>query len=170
LRPPILCANLALNSIKNTKPFNAFVADNPKTETSSPVWGEHAFIGETWEPTFSPLDSLQLDRLDFLKVDVDGNELSVLRSGENLLKKYKPVLYFENDLRDRSPSLFNFVLSLGYRLFFHYAPIFQPNNYYANPNNVFDRNICSLMMLAVPPHVQTPDNLREVQNIYDWWE
>lgn len=167
----ILCANLALNDIRNVKPINAFVADNTDVNTGSAVWGEHAYIGDTWTPTFTSLDRLDIDRLSFIKVDVDGNELEVLRSGICLIDKYRPVLYFENDLQDKSKALLDFVLGRGYRVFFHVAPIFRPDNYYRNPLNAWaPKNICSLMMLALPPGLEPPvGNLREVGNSEDWW-
>jgi FkbM family methyltransferase len=36
-----------------------------------------------------------LTRLDFIKVDVEGMELSVFRGAQQTLKKFRPVLYFE---------------------------------------------------------------------------
>jgi hypothetical protein len=41
IEPPfnVLCANLALNGIVNTKPFNAFVATSAEVDTGSAVWG-----------------------------------------------------------------------------------------------------------------------------------
>jgi FkbM family methyltransferase len=36
-----------------------------------------------------------LDRLDLIKIDVDGHELPVLRGGLNLLKKFHPILLME---------------------------------------------------------------------------
>lgn len=167
----ILCSNLALNDIKNTKPINAFVADSPNVDTSSPVWGKFAYVGENWEPTFAPLSNLHLERLNFIKIDVDGSELSVLKSGTGLIRKFRPVLYFENDVKDKSAALLEFVLELGYRIFFHPAPIFQPDNYFKNPVNAWaPNNICSLMMLAIPSEIaKMPTNLREVKTSGDWW-
>lgn len=167
----ILCANLALNDIRNVKPINAFVADSTEVSTGSAVWGDHAYIGDTWSPTFTSLDRLDIDRLSFIKVDVDGNELEVLRSGIRIIDKYHPVLYFENDLQDKSKALLDFVLGRGYRIFFHLAPIFRPDNYCRNPLNAWaPKNICSLMMLALPPGNEPPvGNLREVISSEDWW-
>ncbi len=36
-----------------------------------------------------------LPRLDFIKVDVEGMELSVFRGAQQSLKKFRPVIYFE---------------------------------------------------------------------------
>lgn len=166
----MLCANLALNDITNVKPINAFIADNPKVDTASDVWGKFAYVSENWDTTFVSLDELKLEKLNFLKIDVDGHELTVLQSGVQSIKKFQPILYFENDSQEKSKPLLQFVFDLGYRIFFHPAPIFQPNNFYGNPVNAWaPRNINSLMMLALPRDVPPPGNLREAKSSSDWW-
>jgi FkbM family methyltransferase len=168
----ILAANLALNDIKNVKPINAFVADRQDGSVANEVWGQYANVGETWAPQFIALDALDIQRLDFLKIDVDGFELDVIKSGINLINKYRPVLYFENDMKPMSRDLIAFVLSLGYRIYFHPAPIFQPNNFFENTNNHWaPRSIVSLMMLALPDDQAPPlIGAREVLSADDWWD
>jgi len=169
----VLCANLALNGIVNTKPINAFVATSDAVETSSAVWGTHAYTGETWRPHFIGLDSLELNALDLLKVDVDGKELEVLRSGEMQIERFRPVLYFENDMKEASAELLSFVIDkLGYELYWHVAPVFDQNNYFGNPNNHWaPRNICSLMVLGIPAErKQKRTDLPRVLNKDDWWD
>jgi len=167
----ILCANLAINGLKNVKPINSFVANSNDVETSSPVWGKYAFVSEIWETQYLKLDDILLPRLDFMKVDVDGNELAVLKSGVRHIEKYKPIIYFENDLKDRSPDLLQWIMALGYRVFFHLAPIFLGNNFYENPENAWaPKVIHSLMMLAVPDGNPIPIGLREVESPNDWWQ
>jgi FkbM family methyltransferase len=39
--------------------------------------------------------ALQLDRLDFVKADIEGWELALLRGGENTLRRFRPVLVLE---------------------------------------------------------------------------
>ena len=34
-------------------------------------------------------------KIDFIKIDVDGYEINVLKSGKKLINKYKPLIYFE---------------------------------------------------------------------------
>ena len=167
----ILCSNLAINNINNVKPINAFVAKDANVDTASPVWGKFAFVSEIWETSFFQIDAIGSQRLDFIKIDVDGNELTVLQSGEKLIRHFMPVIYFENDIQDRSPALLQWVMDLGYRVFFHWAPIFSPDNFYGNPENHWSpQKISSLMMLAVPPGKPVPDNLREAKKPSDWWE
>jgi FkbM family methyltransferase len=42
-------------------------------------------------------DENKLDRIDLIKIDVEGYELKVLRGAEQVLRKYSPVLFIELD-------------------------------------------------------------------------
>ena len=167
----VLCANLALNGIRNTKPINAFIATSDQVETGG-AWGKYAYVGETWEPRFLALDALDLSACDLLKVDVDGKELDVLQSGAMQIERHRPVLYFENDVREASPPLLSFVMDkLGYDLYWHPAPIFEENNFFGNPVNHWPKNILSLMVLGVPSErQQVIPNLQRVMGRDDWWQ
>ena len=72
------------------------------------------------------LDSMipEDQKIDFVKIDVEGGEFNVLRGGEKLLKKNKPIIIFEcgiggSDYYNTDPLLlFNFVTkTLGLRLY-----------------------------------------------------
>ena len=169
----VLCANLALNGIVNTRPINAFVSSERDVDTGSAVWGPHAYVGQTWEPEFVALDSLQLQRCDLVKIDVDGKELEVLKSGEMLIERFRPVLYFENDVKNKSVELLGFAGGkLGYDLYWHPAPIFQPNNFFGNPiNHWAPHEVCSRMILGIPNERRdTVADLKRVHDAGEWWE
>jgi FkbM family methyltransferase len=169
----VLCANLALNGIANTNPINAFVASSDQVDTASPVWGPNAFVSETWGASFMALDDLDLPSCRLIKVDVDGKELEVLMSAEMLIERFRPVLYVENDVREASPALIEFIQrKLGYRLYWHPAPIFRPDNFFGNPANHWEpRNIVSLMMLGLPAEMDAGhDQLSAVKGPQDWWQ
>jgi FkbM family methyltransferase len=63
------------------------------------------------------------DKLDFIKIDVEGMELQVLRGGQKLVRRFLPVLYVEInaaglDRQDLSVSQLESELStLGYHFF-----------------------------------------------------
>jgi FkbM family methyltransferase len=168
----ILCANLALNSIRNTKPINAFVATNDKVDTSSKVWGEFAYVSQAWSTQYLALDALDLAACALIKVDVDGKELEVLQSGEMQIERCRPVLYFENDVREASADLLSYAMqTLGYDLYWHPAPIFDEDNFFGNPvNHWAPKNIVSSMVLGIPSEqkVEIP-NLRRITDKSDWW-
>ena len=168
----VLCANLALNSIRNTKPINAFIATSDRVDTGG-AWGKYAYVSEMWEPQFIPLDGLDLAACDLIKIDVDGKELDVLESGAMQIERYRPVLYFENDARERSPALLSFVIDkLGYDLFWHPAPIFDENNFFGNPTNHWaPQNVMSLMMLGTPAEKKLKvEGLLPVIDRNVWWD
>jgi FkbM family methyltransferase len=56
---------------------------------------------------------------DFLKIDVEGHELAVLRGGLNILEMHRPTLLIECEARHRPDGdvgpVFNFLQSLGYQ-------------------------------------------------------
>lgn len=62
------------------------------------------------------IDSLEIDRLDFLKLDVEGMELDVLRGAHAALVRHRPILLLEVIKSDRV-ALESLVSGLGYRVF-----------------------------------------------------
>src|SRR5579862_6930532 len=168
----ILCANLALNAIRNTRPINVFIATNDKVDTGGP-WGKYGYVSEKWETPFMALDQLDMEACHLIKVDVDGKELEVLQSGEMQIERFRPVLYVENDNKALSSALIAFIMGkLGYDLYWHPAPIFERDNFYGNPvDHWAPQGIHSLMMVCVPPERSQPvQGLRRVAGPEDWWD
>ncbi|MDA7669971.1 FkbM family methyltransferase [Akkermansiaceae bacterium] len=69
------------------------------------------------------LDSLNLDRLDYLKIDVEGYEENVIKGGLNTINNFKPIIVIEcmedynlgSIISDKTlKSRFNNLLDLGY--------------------------------------------------------
>ena len=146
----VLCANLALNGIRNVKALNCFIADLPEVDMSGP-WGKYGFVSAIWGATVVSIDSLGIESCSFIKIDVDGKELEVLKSANGLIGKNRPILYFENDDRGVSPALLDHAMRLGYDVYWHPAPIFDAANFFGNPiNHWAPNNIMSLMVLGIP--------------------
>lgn len=66
----------------------------------------------------------ELERIDLLKIDVEGAELPTLRGANDLLRRHRPVVLFEcgPDLQlqhfgYKRPDLFDFFSELGYDLY-----------------------------------------------------
>jgi FkbM family methyltransferase len=100
------------------------------------------------------LDSLDVLYVSFIKIDVEGAERDVLLGARALIERDKPVLYVENDRREKSAELITLLTELGYRLFWHKPPLFNPSNFRGHPDNVFGA-IVSLNMLCL--HKDDPD-------------
>ncbi len=167
----VLCANLALNGIRNTMPVNAFIAATEHPDTSGP-WGPTAYVAEPWRTHFLALDALELQACHLMKIDVDGNEVEVLKSGEMQIERFRPVLYFENDVHEKSEQLLSFAMhTLGYDLYWHAAPIFDEDNFLGNRvNHWAPDEIVSLMIVGVPAERRSPvANLVRIANASEWW-
>lgn len=73
------------------------------------------------------LDSLNLQDVDFIKIDVEGSELEVLKGAEQTLARCKPTLqieisYTENGVDTTHAAVEQFLHSLGYEAGFGYNP------------------------------------------------
>ncbi len=67
------------------------------------------------------LDALDLPRIGFLKVDVEGHELAMLQGAEGLLRRDGPAILVEAEERHRPraiASIVEFLGGLGYRGFY----------------------------------------------------
>ena len=67
-----------------------------------------------------PLDKifnfLSLDKVDIIKIDVEGMEFEVIKGAESIIKKFNPVLYFEvnKKVSDNYSDIKEFLSSLNY--------------------------------------------------------
>ena len=60
-------------------------------------------------------DDGQIDAPNFIKMDIEGEEVKALKGAENLLKKYMPVLNISTHGQDIHEKCIDFIKSLGYQ-------------------------------------------------------
>lgn len=64
------------------------------------------------------LDSLEINKCDFMKIDVQGYEFNLFKGGRNLIKQNKPVLFLENPLEEKnSKETKEYLIELGYEFY-----------------------------------------------------
>jgi FkbM family methyltransferase len=153
-----LCANLALNSIINVDARQVAVGDaNGTLLVPMFDFSKENNFGGVWLGTHTKgepvpvvtLDSLNLIRCDFLKIDVEGMEKQALDGAVATIARFKPVMYVENDRPDKSAELIRAIDALGYQMFWHMAPLFRADNHAGNPQNVFG-DVVSANMFCIP--------------------
>ena len=173
-----LCANLALNQCMNVFARQAAVGANVGTITVPHLdplvrdnFGGVTLQGATFGESVPlvTLDGLDLPACQFLKVDVEGMEVEVLEGAEQLIETHRPVMYLENDRVERSEELLRIVERLRYRAYWHYPRIFNPENYFGDPENSFG-GTGSVNILCVPSEskFQVP-GLRQVLSVHEKW-
>jgi FkbM family methyltransferase len=116
------------------------------------------------------LDQLGLARCRLLKIDVEGMEQQVLEGAAGTVARCRPFLYVENDRQEKSASLIAWLLNAAYRLYWHLPRLFNPGNYFSNPENLFG-NIVSVNMLCVPEETGLLiDGLRPIHGPDSRWQ
>ena len=117
----LLKYNIEQNKLQNVKLFNNAVGhENKKTFICNKVTdGPNAHkqieygtdnnfnlggvsLGEDGEEVeMITIDSLKLDKCEFVKIDVEGFEKHVLIGGMETFKKYKPIIFFESNQKEK---------------------------------------------------------------------
>jgi FkbM family methyltransferase len=116
-----LCANLLLNNVKNVTPVLCALgatAGYMQMKSFSPhedncPAGASLGRGDSLVPV-RPLDALEIPKVDFIKIDVEGYELEVLQGATATLKRSHPTLYIEMHSPELIKRVPEFMQSLGY--------------------------------------------------------
>ena len=119
-----LCGSVALSNLKNVTCLNyglgspeqvgekeLFIVSNDGGGSTLIKSQSNVLTTET--VNIRTLDSLGLKNIGFIKMDVEENELNVLKGAVETLKNSKyPTILFESN--DRNEDLFNFIKELSY--------------------------------------------------------
>jgi FkbM family methyltransferase len=173
----LLCANMALNEQFNVHAVNGAAGRRaglirvPTHDFSAAgnFGGQSLLraVGDELAPV-TPLDQLDMPALRLLKVDVEGMEVNVLEGAQKHIARYRPFMYVENDRREKSAELITLIADMGYTMWWHLPPLFNPANFFGNPTNVFGP-IVSINLLCVPQ--ESPlvmEHFRRVSGPHDW--
>jgi FkbM family methyltransferase len=172
----LLCTNLALNEVRNVSTIHAAAGQRagqtfvPISDYSKPGnFGGTELTDKGGEPVpVMNIDSLQLPACQFMKIDVEGQEQSVIAGAAATIARCRPALYVENDRRHQSPDLLRQILNLDYACYWHLPPLYAPDNFYRNPNNVFP-GIVSIDMMCLPKgDTRKVEGMKPVAGPDDW--
>ena len=110
--------------------------------------GVHGALGSFDVPVI-PIDSLGYTDVGLMKIDVEGYEEEVLRGARETIARCSPILYVEDDRPQKSASLHQYLQELGYKWVRHMPPLFRPDNFFGNTENVWDKVCVSQNLLCV---------------------
>ena len=97
----------------------------------------------------------QVSAASFVKIDVEGMELDVLRGATRLIKTCRPGLMVEADRTESAPEVIQWLLDQDYIPRWVITTLYTPGNFDHNPRNVFGTT-CSFDVLAYPRGVDSP--------------
>ena len=140
----LLCSNIALNDLFNVIPERAAIgaaAGSTKVKLLDPFsrqnFGGLSIGGnEGIDVGVVPLDSLGLSRCRLIKIDVEGMECDVIMGARDLLTRCRPFLYAENNRVEKSQNLIDLIKGLGYDVYEHMAPGWNPANFRGTDQNL----------------------------------
>jgi FkbM family methyltransferase len=166
-----LCANVALAGLTNVHCRQAAVGETAGDIIIPPLdyRQENNFGGlglggfkQGEKVPLVTIDSLNLAACHFLKADVEGMELAVLRGARQTIQKFRPILYVEDDRQEKSAALVQQIRELGYKLYLHRPPLFNPANHFENRANAFG-SVVSMNMLCV--HASVKSNISGLREL-----
>jgi FkbM family methyltransferase len=93
---------------------------------------------ENWVPTsVVPLDSMQFDSVEFLKLDIEGFEAQALVGAEQIIKRCRPAIYCEVNTVQNGNSIFEAIKPFQYDAYFVATAAFNPENFNQSSSNFF---------------------------------
>ena len=150
----MLCGSIALQNRKNIQPYLLAVSDHTG-EIEVPQFDYRArnnfggvglqdgHRGEIVELT--TIDSYNITKVDFMKIDVEGMEIDVLKGAVSTIKRCLPVISVEADRPAKTAEVREFLESLGYDVYWHCPPLGE-----------IWPGVCSCNFLAVPHGTDMP--------------
>ena len=111
----------ALLSLSSASELNEIVPPSQAAEMNP-----NAFEEVTCLTLDSLIEAETLTQVDFLKIDAEGHEVSVLLGSERLLAEFRPVILYENRAGSQGSNrpVAEYLTGRGYQLF-HYQPYLQ---------------------------------------------
>lgn len=160
-----LCGNVASNNLNNVFCYHQAIGGgstvvrvpelNPDTTTN---YGGVNLYGDYSQSLTYPLAMVAIDHLnliacDLIKIDVEGMEIDVIEGAKGTINDFRPIIYVENDGRDPE-KLQKALLDMEYEVYLQNAPLYNPQNYYSEPKDIFVNEqgavFVSPMLFCVP--------------------
>ena len=113
------------------------------------------------------IDSMKLEKLDFIKTDAEGMDAKILAGGIETIKEFEPTIHAEMLPHDGAGGnndpeqeyMRSVIKSLGYKAKWIMSPLFNPNNCRLESANAFKSEVWSFDLLAIPEDKDWPENL-----------
>lgn len=96
------------------------------------------------------IDSLNYVDVGFIKIDVEGYEYETIVGATETINRCRPIMYIEDDRREKSEALRKLITSLGYEIEEHKPALYREENFFGLKKNIWDRNYASHNLICRP--------------------
>ena len=106
-----------------------------------------------------------------IKIDVEGFEWPVISGAKRQLLHHRPILYVEAKRIPGTVAYLNWLMSQGWRCYWHFALFYLRNNFRGNSENIFGTT-GDMNVLAVPADLHDdgqPTDLPEIRSPDEDW-
>ena len=95
------------------------------------------------------LDSvLRGEEINFIKGDIEGMEFELLKGGEELISKWKPVIFLETNNIENTAPIIMWARSSGYIVYGMINPAYNEKNYKGSTKNIFgEAKECGVLLI-----------------------
>jgi FkbM family methyltransferase len=183
----ILAGNVAINNCDNVELYHAALSEADKVieiqtgnydhpfnygsfsidkgfATERPYPGYIRYERAKTRSIDSIVDELSLNRLDLLKIDVEGHEEIVIRGGCNAIDQFGPDLIVEAVHKEQTQHLTESLIERGYDAYWVACPRFLPTNYNCTPIMVEGYDFSLLFRTRGKP---VPKGLQRFESVSD---
>ena len=112
-----------------------------------------------------PLDDYLLERLDFLKIDVEGMELAVLEGARQTIRRCQPVIFAESNSLAASAPIFEWCAQEKYRVFGVLSSAYNQGNFAGNQVNIFGSSMEAGLLLIPMTSYASFENVLAKNNL-----
>ena len=111
--------------------------------------GQSSIYG-SYDVPLVTIDSFGYTDVGFMKIDVEGYEIEVLRGAQETILRCAPIMYIEDDRSEKSAALRAFIGQLGYTIEEHKPALYREENFFGLRKNVWGRNYASHNLICRP--------------------
>jgi FkbM family methyltransferase len=159
----VLCSNIEANQLKHVKALNMGLSDSEGAISLQSVdITENSNFGglsietpvndttpDMYSVPISTVDMLDVAKVDFMKLDVEGMERRVLEGATAVITRDQPIIFCECNSLSSGYEIVDFCKPHNYRAFVLSSPAYNPENFNGVTDNIFG-GATEISLLLVP--------------------
>ena len=173
-----LCANMALNDIQNVFAYQVAVSDAPGAchvnnlnmarrnnygGISLDLLVDEAAPQKIFIHTLDEICSG--NRVNLIKIDIEGMELHALKGAQEIIMRNRPLIYLENDRKDKERDLVQYIFDMDYRIWAHWPRLFNPDNIRGIKENTIGNYLSKNIFCQPREKARAVDSLTEITSL-----